>query len=107
LKPIFPRLERTRERPGRVATSDAHQRATVNSTNTNPPTDDPLAGHPLPSAALAHGENKSLRHRAMLTLGALGVVFGDIGTSPIYALRQTVEATGGNFPGSMAIMGTL
>ena len=27
-------------------------------------------------------------HAAMLTLGALGVVFGDIGTSPLYALRQ-------------------
>jgi KUP system potassium uptake protein len=79
----------------------------VNSTNATPPTDDPLAGYTLPSAAIPHGENKSLRHRAMLTLGALGVVFGDIGTSPIYALRQTVEATGGNFPGSMAIMGTL
>ena len=26
-------------------------------------------------------------------LGALGVVFGDIGTSPLYALRQTVLAT--------------
>ena len=28
------------------------------------------------------------RRRAALTLGALGVVFGDIGTSPIYALRE-------------------
>src|SRR5262245_16265436 len=26
--------------------------------------------------------------RAMLTLAALGVVFGDIGTSPLYALRE-------------------
>ena len=25
---------------------------------------------------------------AALTLGALGVVFGDIGTSPLYALRE-------------------
>ncbi|MFA5058313.1 MAG: KUP/HAK/KT family potassium transporter, partial [Opitutaceae bacterium] len=24
----------------------------------------------------------------MLTVGALGVVFGDIGTSPLYALRE-------------------
>ncbi|CAM2155720.1 K(+):H(+) symporter Kup [Pararobbsia alpina] len=29
-----------------------------------------------------------------LTLGALGVVFGDIGTSPIYALRQAVSDAG-------------
>ncbi|HEY1146616.1 MAG TPA: KUP/HAK/KT family potassium transporter, partial [Allosphingosinicella sp.] len=26
---------------------------------------------------------------AKLTLGAIGVVFGDIGTSPIYAFRET------------------
>ncbi len=31
---------------------------------------------------------------AMLTLGALGVVFGDIGTSPIYALRQSLDTSG-------------
>ena len=34
----------------------------------------------------------------MLMLGALGVVFGDIGTSPLYAMRETVLATGGRFP---------
>ncbi len=28
---------------------------------------------------------------AMLTVGALGVVFGDIGTSPLYALRETFQ----------------
>ena len=28
------------------------------------------------------------RYLAMLTLGALGVVYGDIGTSPLYALRE-------------------
>lgn len=31
---------------------------------------------------------------AVLTLGALGVVFGDIGTSPIYALRQSLDTAG-------------
>ena len=30
----------------------------------------------------------------MLSLGALGVVFGDIGTSPIYALRQSLDTSG-------------
>lgn len=28
------------------------------------------------------------------TLGALGVVFGDIGTSPLYSLRETFEGAG-------------
>jgi KUP system potassium uptake protein len=39
-----------------------------------------------------------------LTLGALGVVFGDIGTSPLYAMRQTVRATGGSAPDHFAIL---
>ena len=35
------------------------------------------------------------RYLAVLTLGALGVVYGDIGTSPLYALR---ECFGGSHP---------
>ncbi len=31
----------------------------------------------------------SRKHLAALTLGALGVVYGDIGTSPLYALQET------------------
>ncbi|MGB8363702.1 MAG: potassium transporter Kup [Rhizomicrobium sp.] len=44
---------------------------------------------------------------AALTLGALGVVFGDIGTSPLYAMRETVEATAGALPGSQAVLAAL
>jgi KUP system potassium uptake protein len=32
---------------------------------------------------------------AALALGALGVVYGDIGTSPLYALRETILAATG------------
>jgi len=42
----------------------------------------------------------------MLTLGALGVVFGDIGTSPLYAMRESVRAAGGALPGHLAVMGS-
>ncbi len=38
------------------------------------------------AASPAHSSN-----RAALTLGALGVVFGDIGTSPLYALQATLD----------------
>jgi len=34
-------------------------------------------------------------------LGVLGVVYGDIGTSPLYALRQSVKATGSVDPDSV------
>lgn len=40
------------------------------------------------SSATKHGS------LGALTLGALGVVFGDIGTSPIYALRESLNTAG-------------
>ena len=33
-----------------------------------------------------------------LTLGSIGVVYGDIGTSPLYALRESVLAAVGSLP---------
>ncbi|GBF57577.1 low affinity potassium transport system protein kup [Candidatus Phycosocius bacilliformis] len=36
------------------------------------------------------------QHTAILTIGAIGVVFGDIGTSPLYAFREALaQAAGG------------
>jgi KUP system potassium uptake protein len=43
----------------------------------------------------SHQANKaSVGATAALIIGALGVVFGDIGTSPLYALKVSVEASG-------------
>lgn len=44
---------------------------------------------------------------AALTLGALGVVYGDIGTSPIYAFREALKATGAAVPGAPEVLGIL
>jgi KUP system potassium uptake protein len=49
----------------------------------------------------------SFGRTAALTLGALGVVFGDIGTSPLYAMRATVQAAGGALPGEAAVYGAV
>src|ERR1051326_1992777 len=40
-----------------------------------------------------------------LTVGSLGVVYGDIGTSPLYALREAVTAAGG--PGALVTRGSV
>jgi KUP system potassium uptake protein len=40
---------------------------------------------------VSHTRRNSL---AALTLGAIGVVYGDIGTSPLYALREALAQTG-------------
>ena len=37
-----------------------------------------------------------------LTLGSIGVVYGDIGTSPLYALRESVLRRGGSQCGGRA-----
>ena len=45
--------------------------------------------------ATAHSAEQNL---PLLMLGALGVVYGDIGTSPIYALREALHAATGGAP---------
>ncbi len=49
----------------------------------------------------------SLSREKTLLLGALGIVYGDIGTSPLYAIRQSVLATGGEHPPTLAVFGAL
>jgi KUP system potassium uptake protein len=48
-----------------------------------------------PSAAVSTPAAAAHPAGSVLLLGALGVVFGDIGTSPIYAFRETLRAAGG------------
>ena len=43
-------------------------------------------------AASGHGDAHSTANFAALTLGSIGVVYGDIGTSPLYAFREAVVA---------------
>jgi KUP system potassium uptake protein len=42
-------------------------------------------------------------HKGEWALAALGVVFGDLGTSPLYSLQAVVQATGGAFTHSTAL----
>jgi KUP system potassium uptake protein len=42
-----------------------------------------------------------------LTLGSVGVVYGDIGTSPLYAFREAVLAAGGGGASRAAVLGVL
>jgi KUP system potassium uptake protein len=46
------------------------------------------------STAAVHGAENgdAQKHFWALTLGSIGVVYGDIGTSPLYALRESVKA---------------
>jgi len=55
----------------------------------------------------SHSEKHTLKRELWLTLGALGVVFGDIGTSPLYAMGQSALAAGGTLPPAFAVYGVL
>jgi KUP system potassium uptake protein len=64
--------------------SDPPPPASERATPTPPPAGTPVPGqHPLAKAKQPTGRNL-----AALAVGALGVVYGDIGTSPLYALKQ-------------------
>src|SRR5688500_7091649 len=55
-------------------------------------------------AAVGH-HNKTPIH--ILALGALGVVFGDIGTSPLYAVRHCLYGAHGVSPTEANVLGVL
>src|SRR5262249_6445328 len=56
-----------------------------------------IAAAPDGTPAHRNGESSSLWS---LTLGSIGVVYGDIGTSPIYAFREAMVAAGGTAEGA-------
>jgi len=60
-------------------------------------------------AANGHGEAHSTAGFKALMLGSIGVVYGDIGTSPLYALREAIVAAGGQAGnvGPQAVLGVL
>src|ERR1700761_3122430 len=56
---------------------------------------DVVAPAPETTAANGHGEAHSTASLKALLIGSIGVVYGDIGTSPLYALREAVVAASG------------
>ncbi|MBN9165234.1 MAG: KUP/HAK/KT family potassium transporter, partial [Myxococcales bacterium] len=53
-------------------------------------------------------ETRPDRHASKrLVLGALGIVFGDIGTSPLYALRECINGEHGVTPTPANVLGVL
>src|SRR4030095_9644918 len=63
------------------------------------------------TAEIATGDQQSGHHiqgsLPKLMVGAIGIVFGDIGTSPIYAFRETFAAHHSLSPDTLHIYGVL
>src|SRR2546429_1411977 len=71
-------------------------------------TSDVAASAPETAAANGHGEAHATAGFGALTLGSIGIVYGDIGTSPLYALREAVTAaSAGGEVTSQAVLGVL
>ena len=54
-----------------------------------------------------HRPSPSGKYLATLTVGALGIVYGDIGTSPLYALRECFHGAHGIEPTRQNVLGVL
>ncbi len=65
----------------------------------------PQPAHPHPAAAGEGGHVKAGKWG--LIIGAIGVVFGDIGTSPLYALREAIDHARGGVGGDLAVIGVV
>ncbi len=75
------------------------------SAETSPPT--PPVPPATPAANGSNGSHAPSGAAAGLVVGALGVVFGDIGTSPLYALRETFLHGAGLTPTPEHVLGVL
>ncbi|WJR75738.1 potassium transporter Kup [Bradyrhizobium sp. NP1] len=63
---------------------------------------------PETAAVNGHGDTHSTAGFGALTLGSIGVVYGDIGTSPLYALREAVvAASAGGTATPQAVLGVI
>jgi len=51
---------------------------------------------PTSVSAISTQARADHQQHPLLMVGALGVVFGDIGTSPIYAFRESLKGTSKN-----------
>jgi KUP system potassium uptake protein len=67
----------------------------------------PPAVEVTPVIASPHRIPADRRHLAGLALGALGVVYGDIGTSPLYALRECFHGEHAVVPTAANVLGVL
>ena len=66
---------------------------------------DPAGAAPEAAEESHHSPNKE--SFAALALGAMGVVFGDIGTSPLYAMREALHHTRHSVSSELAVLGVV
>ncbi|HEV7227683.1 potassium transporter Kup [Brevundimonas sp.] len=71
---------------------------------------DASAAQPSSTPALPdapHGDGHARQGKAALIVGAIGVVFGDIGTSPFYAMREALAHSRSGGQAELAVLGVV
>ncbi|HRJ64828.1 potassium transporter Kup [Brevundimonas sp. UBA2416] len=80
--------------------------AAAAASNSQTPSDKSVApAHPHPAAAGEGGHVKAGKWG--LIIGAIGVVFGDIGTSPLYAMREALHHSKSGGAAELAVLGVV
>ena len=69
---------------------------TLNCEPCEPPWSLTIPTHSPATGAMPHAEAHKVSSFWTLTLGSIGVVYGDIGTSPLYALKESLAAATGH-----------
>ena len=89
--------------PAPLETQEAGSAPCAPDARTQAPEPSPSAGAPPPDS---HGHG-GRRGALALSVGAIGVVFGDIGTSPLYAFKEALRQAGAESVGRHEIWGVL
>jgi KUP system potassium uptake protein len=79
----------------------------VTPAHTNGPEGLPVAAAVPQSGPISHAPTSAHASATKLVLMAVGVVFGDIGTSPLYALKECVDPDHGVAPTEQNLLGLL
>ena len=79
----------------------------VTPAHTNGPEGLPVAAAVPQSGPISHAPTSAHASPTKLVLMAIGVVFGDIGTSPLYALKECVDPDHGVAPTEQNLLGLL
>ncbi len=74
---------------------------------TGPPTAIPAAVHEPADSPVIAAADRAKRPLLLLSLASLGIVYGDIGTSPLYALRECFYGQHGVSPSPANVLGVL
>ncbi|MFZ5668178.1 MAG: potassium transporter Kup [Pseudomonadota bacterium] len=67
----------------------------------------PASDATAPDAPAAHADSHKGHGFLALALGSIGVVFGDIGTSPLYAMREALHHTRSGVGAESAVLGVV